>query len=101
MSRSPTSSVPELWPGPPPGGGVAQRHPEPGLELGHAERLRDEVVGPAVESLHLAVLVPVGGEDHDRHVRELPDAAADLEAVEVGQAQVEDDEVRSPPARPD
>jgi hypothetical protein len=93
MSRSPTSNVVDLSPVAP-GGGVAQRHPEPRLELRHAEGLRHEVVGPAVERLHLAALVAVGGQDHDRHVRELSDAAADLQAVEVGQTQIEDDEVR-------
>ena len=96
MSRSPTcSAVGCSVPVTVPGAGVAQRDSEPCLELGHAEGLRHEVVGAAVERLDLAALVAVGGEHHDGDIRELADAAADLEAVDVGQAKVEDDEVRS------
>ena len=75
---------------------VAQGHPQPGLELAHAEGLGHVVVGAAVEGGDLAVLGPVGRQHDDGHGAPLPDAAADLEAVHVGQAEVEDDDVGRP-----
>ena len=70
---------------------VAQRDPDPREQLGHRERLRHEVVGALVERLHLAVLGVLDGEHDDRRRRPLAEAAAQLDAVEVGQPEVEDD----------
>ena len=74
---------------------MAYGHAEPCLQLGHSEGLGDEVIGTAVERLDLAVLVAVGGKDDDRDMGELPNPSTDLNAVEIGQAQVEDDEIRT------
>ena len=63
-------------------------------QLGEAERLGDVVVGARVEAadgVHLAVL---RGEEHDRDGRAaLAHALADLEAVDAGQPDVEDQQV--------
>ncbi len=74
-------------------GAVAERHPEAGLELAHPEGLGHVVVGPSVEGGDLAVLGAVGREHDDGHVAPLADPPAHLHAVEVGQAEVEDDDV--------
>ncbi len=72
---------------------MAQSHPQARLELGHPERFGDEIVRPSVERLHLAPLVAIGGEHHDRDLGELPDAPADVEPVQIGQAQVQDHQI--------
>ena len=62
-----------------------------GMELVDAEGLGQIVVGAEVESLDLAALVGTAGEHDDRHGRALfPQAADDLEAVDAGQAEIED-----------
>ena len=70
---------------------VAQRDPQSGEQLGGGERLGDVVVGAVVERRDLAVLGALGGEHDDRHVRPGPDAPEHLDAVDVGQPEVEDD----------
>ena len=77
-----------------PGASVSQGHAEPGLELGHPEGLRDEVVRSGVEGLDLAAFVAVGREHQNRHSGELADASGDLNAVDVGEAKVEDHQIR-------
>ena len=72
---------------------VAQRHAHAREQLAGAERLRQVVVGPGVERLDLVRLLPARGDDHDRHGAPVADAAHDLDAVEVGQAEVEQHEV--------
>ena len=57
------------------------------------ERLRDVVVGAGVEGPDLLRLLMVRGEDDDRHRGERADAAQHLEAVDIGESEVEDDEV--------
>ena len=44
--------------------------------------------------LLLALVGPLGGEDEHRHVGPLADAAEDVEAVDVGEAEVEHDRAR-------
>ena len=77
---------------------VAIRPAEEGLDPAHqlaqAERLRQVVVGAELEADHLVDLVVAGGEDEDRHLGAgRPDAAQDLEAVDAGEPDVEDDQV--------
>ena len=72
---------------------VAQRGADPGLELGHAERLGHVVVRPAVEGGHFAVLVAAGRQDDDGHLAPLPDPPAYRLPVDVGQPEIEHDDV--------
>ena len=53
------------------------------------ERLGDVVVGAQLEAEHAVDLAVAGGEEQHRHVLVGADAAAHLEAVDVGQADVE------------
>ena len=73
---------------------AAQLRAHAGQQFGEAERLGDVVVGAGVEAadgVHLAVL---RGEEDDRHGRAaLAHALADLEAVDAGQPDVEDQQV--------
>ena len=64
------------------------------FELGHAEGLGDVVVGSSVEGGDLPVLGAGGGEDDDGYVAPLADPLAYGESVDVGQAEVEHDDVR-------
>ena len=57
------------------------------------ERLGDVVVGAGLEADDLVELGVLRGEHQDVGVAELADAAADLDAVDVGQAEVEHDQV--------
>ena len=70
--------------------------PDPGDELPHGERLRHVVVGADLESGYLVRLGILGGEDDDRDLRFAPDDPAQVEPVDVGQHEVEDDEGRRP-----
>src|SRR5262249_43378939 len=67
---------------------------DPGPQFGQPERLGDVVVGARVEADHRIHLVGPRGEDQHRYrVSPRPDPAADLEPVELGQADVEQDQV--------
>ena len=75
-------------------GEPAQQRADPGQQLGEAEGLADVVVGAGVEADDEVDLVGAGGEHEDGEVGHLgPDAAADLEAVHAGQAEVEHQQV--------
>ncbi len=63
-------------------------------QLLHAERLRDEVVGPCVERRDLVVLPLPHGYDDDRHLAERAYPLDDLGTVDIGQAEIEQDQVR-------
>ena len=65
-----------------------------GDELARVERLRQVVVGADLEADDLVDVLVAGGQHQDRHVGGLADAPADLEPVDVGQHQVEDDQRR-------
>ena len=67
---------------------------DPGDQLAQPVRLDDVVVGPELEPHDPVCLLAAGGEDDDRHPRALAELPADVEAVDVRQAQVEQDEVR-------
>ena len=73
--------------------GPAQDGPDAGDELARAERLGQVVVGAELEPEQLVELVVASGEHHDRDRRVAAQLAGDVEAVEAGQAEVEDDEV--------
>ncbi len=64
-------------------------------ELTRRERLGDVVVGAHGEPDHLVQLVGASGDHDDVGVGELPDLPAHLDAVDVGQAQIEDRHVRA------
>ena len=65
----------------------------PGQQLVHLERLGDVVVRAGVERLDLLVAGRPRGQHDDRHRVPSADAVQDLDAVEVGQSEVEDDDV--------
>ena len=78
-------------------GAVAARAPQHGLhaadELGDAEGLGDVVVGAGLEADDLVELGVLRREHQHVGVAELAHPAADLDAVDVGQPEVEDDQV--------
>ena len=63
-------------------------------ELAGVEGLRQVVVGADLEPDDLVDILVAGGQHQDRHVRSLAHAAADLDAVHVGQVEIEDDQRR-------
>lgn len=66
---------------------------DPGDQFPHAERFRQVVVGAQLQAQHAVGLLAACAEDDDGHVRDLPDAATDVDAVHVRQSQVEQDDV--------
>jgi hypothetical protein len=75
------------------GRGPAQHGADARDQLGHAERLHQVVVGAELESDHTVGLLAAGGQHDDRHLRGRADYPADVAAVGVRQAQVEQDDV--------
>ena len=79
------------------GAAGAQERVDRGDEHRRLDRMRDVAVGAGVEALHLVDVVDEGrGEVDDRRARRRrrgAQAAADLEAVDVGQVDVEHDQV--------
>ena len=59
-----------------------------------AEGLRDVVVGAHLQAADLVHFGVTGAEHDHGHVGEFADLLADLEAVHIGQDDVEEDEVR-------
>ena len=74
--------------------GVPQGHAQAGQQFADAERLGQIIVGPGVQGLDLLVFLAAGRKDHDRHLRPLADLPDHLHAVDVGQSQVEDHQIR-------
>src|SRR5206468_2944409 len=71
-------------------------HTDPGQEFAEPERFGDVVVSPRVEPDDDVDLVGSGRENDDRRAwRGASEVSADLQPVDVGQAEVEDNEVRS------
>ena len=79
--------------GAPSRGAAAQQRAHAGQQLLALEGLDQIVVGPGVEPRHARLERVARGEDEDGHVALLAQPAADLHAVELGQAQVEHDRV--------
>src|SRR5690349_574467 len=76
------------------GGRAPQVRSDARQELGEPERLGDVVVATGIETEHDVDLAVTRGEDHDRHVRVGPaDPAAHLDAVEIRQTEVEQDQL--------
>ena len=73
--------------------GPPQDRLDPGDERPRVERLGHVVVGAELEADDRVDVVVAGGEHEDRRVAAPPELAADLEAVDLGEHQVEDDEV--------
>ena len=67
---------------------------DPGDQLAQPVRLDDVVVGAELEPHDAVGLLPAGGQDDDRDARALAELPADVEAVDVRQAQIEQDKVR-------
>lgn len=65
-----------------------------GEELRSGERRGYVVVGPLVQRLDLAGFGPLGGEHDYRYFGPAAQLSADLDAVDIGQAEVEDDHRR-------
>ena len=70
-----------------------QHRPDSGQQLGQAERLDQVVVRPRVEGEHPFRLLAPGGHHDDRHLGPLPQLAADVHTIAIGQAQVQQDHV--------
>ena len=84
--------------------GAPQHRLHAGDELGRRERLGHVVVGAELEPEHAVDLAVAGGEEDHRDGRRLAEPAAHLEAVDVGETDVEHDEAgpvrRRPPRTP-
>ena len=78
--------------------GPAQDRLDPRHEGSRVERLRDVVVRPELQADDRVDVVRSRREHQHRRVADAPDLAADLEAVELWQHQVEDHERRVVPA---
>ena len=75
-------------------GGAAHLGAHAGQQLLHVEGLGDVVVGAGVHAGHLVAPAVAGGEDDDRHLAlGAPPLLQHADAVHLGQAGVEDDDV--------
>ena len=72
-----------------------QRRFDAAAELAHRERLGDVVVGADLEPGDLVGLAAFRGQHDDRHLAARAQLAADFDPVELGQHQVEDDQVEA------
>ena len=101
MARSPSTN----------GSGSSRRRrarPDPGHQLGRREGLDDVVGRTRVERLGDGLVAAVAGDEDDRQVGELGNLAHQLDAVDIGQHQVEQhqprplgpDDARQVPRRP-
>jgi hypothetical protein len=82
--------------------GPRVRHPrasehgsDPGVQLIHGERLGEVVVGARLETVDLVAFVAARREDDDGRRGLAPNAPDHIDAIEIGQAQVEQHQVRS------
>jgi hypothetical protein len=77
-----------------PAGTAAHDRPYPRHKFPYGERLGDVVVGPQLQPHDPVYLVVLGSQHNDGHVALGPDPAADLGAVQLGEHDVQDDQVR-------
>ena len=75
------------------GSAAAQHRPDPRDHLAGAEGLDHVVVGAQLEADDAVHLGAARGQHHDRHVGAPAQLAADVAAVAVGEAEVENDQV--------
>ena len=87
----PTTTSVSCGPSPP----RAQHGADAGVELGGAERFDHVVVGAGVEHGDDLGLVVAGRGDHDRDLADPAQHPQHRRAVDVGQPEVEDDDVRA------
>ena len=73
--------------------GAAEEDADAGEEFAAAEGFGEVVVGAGIQGGDLGGFVALDGEDEDGRVAPLAEAAEDVEAAHVGQAEVEDDGV--------
>ena len=71
----------------------AQQRTRTGAQFADAKGFGQVVVGPDVERLDLVLLVRACREDEDRHVRPSAQVADEVDAVAVGQAEIEHDQI--------
>ena len=72
---------------------MPERHSDPGEQLAHAEWLREVVVRPEIERLHLVVLCLPSGQDDDRRCRPSPDGAYEIGALGAWQSEIEEHQI--------
>ena len=72
---------------------MTQGHPHPGQQFAHAERLGEVVVCPGVQGGDLVLLLAAAETMTMGAADQFAEAADDLDAVHVRQAQVQDDQV--------
>ena len=80
-------------------GRTAQGGADSGHQLGGAEGLGDIIVGAGVQRLHLLFFLGSGRDDDDRQIAPLSDIADHVDAVHVGKAQIQQDQIRAPGSR--
>ena len=68
---------------------AAESNPDPREKLTHGERLRDVIVRTRIEGLDLVVLVLSHGENDNGRLSPFAKTPDHLDAVEIGQSQVE------------
>ena len=73
---------------------TAQERADSRDELGDPEWLREVVVGAGIERRHLVSLRGTRGQDDDRRLGPAPKIADEFNAVEVGEAEVQDDAIQ-------
>lgn len=73
--------------------GVAESDTEAGKEFRYSEGFSDVVVGAGIEGGNLVALLAACGDDDDGNACPFAKASGNFHAVEVGQAEVEKDEV--------
>ena len=71
----------------------AQQRPQAGQQLLALEGLDQVIVGAGVEAFDAGIHGVARGEDEDGHVAALAQGTGDIHAVDLGQTEVEDDEV--------
>ena len=77
------------------GAGVADGGADAGQQLVGAEGLGQVVVSTQVQGGHFVFFVGAGGNDHHREAGPAPELAQNIQAVHVGQPQIQNDEVRT------
>jgi len=82
--------------GPPTRASPSECRLDPGEELGEADRLGDVVVGAGEQPADAIGLVAPGRDGDDRDVGRRSDLLDESPALEAGQVQVEEDEIRFP-----